>query len=308
MRKSFVLIAVIICINCTGAIALAESYNVTATVPAPLPTTVPLVTGPTTTTQASSGVYVSGTCEILVPTLLVVLIRDTQTIGSGNCLPNGTFRIFVGLVLGVNTIYPKFLTITGDSSGFGAPITLVYQMNADDTGQSGDKTAISNAKDADEGLGAGIDIILDYDFISYSDDKPLQIKYRIFGGKPPYTVTIAWGDSSQKKYTIASAGDQEVSHVYKNILPPSQLTIQATDSNGYKTYESRALVSFRKGVYIPPSQPEALEQKRDYSTLAAASLGVGAVVFLAAVATNSVAVSGGSSQSLARTKARRSKK
>jgi hypothetical protein len=224
-----------------------------------------VVTGPTNTQQEASGVFVSGTCEVIVPSLIVVLIRDAQTIGSGSCLPSGTFRIFVGLVLGANIIYPRFMTITGDVSSFGDPITLFY-----DTKNSGGNIPEATSKD-DETTGSttnesSLGILFDYDFVTYTDQQPLKVSYSVSGGKPPYDVVISWGDDSQKKYRVKAAGLYEITHTYKTILPPAQITIQVTDAQGRKAYQSRALVSFRQGVYTPPAQPSVVKQKDWFST------------------------------------------
>ena len=250
MRRLLFSIVVCLLFVCAPLRGLAEEYSVTATVPAPLSPTLPVVVGPTTLEQPTSGVYITGTCAVIVPTLIVLLIRDAQTIGSGNCSASGTFSIYVGLVLGINVIYPQFMTITGDKGSFGDPITLTY------------KKAVSTPTNATEqnqqtpGDYERFGLLFDYDFVTYTDLKSTDLEYSVSGGVPPYVITVSWGDESQNKYTIATAGKQKISHTYKKILPPSKITITATDSLGDKTYQSRALVSFRQGVYVPPAPPE----------------------------------------------------
>jgi hypothetical protein len=105
----------------------AASYDVTAKVSAPMPTQLPVIASPNTNSeQQLPSVFVTGVCEVVVPQVVVLLVRGGETIGSGNCLPDGTFSILVGLVLGQNIIYPQYITITDDKSTLGAPIIVVY--------------------------------------------------------------------------------------------------------------------------------------------------------------------------------------
>ncbi len=233
----------------------ADSYNVTAVVHAPLPADLPIVSGPTNTNQENSGVYVSGTCTVIVPTIIVVLVRDSQTIGSGNCSADGKFSIFVGLVLGTNTIYPKFLTVTGLSSGYGVPISITYELKKLPAKEQ------PKSNEADTPNGEALVVNFDYDFVSYDNHALTKLKYTVQGGKAPYDVVISWGDNSQKKYQAKASGEQNIEHKYKKILPPSQITIQVTDARGIKTIQSRALVSFRGGAYIPPAPPVQDDQR-----------------------------------------------
>ncbi len=295
MRKQLLGIFISVLVMIAPVRAFADTYSVTAKVPAPLPPTFPIVVGPTVTEQLSSGVYITGTCAVIVPSLVVLLVRNAQTIGSGNCLPSGTFSIFVGLVLGTNTIYPQFLTITGEKSGFGDPITLEYKQAAtEQVSTPQQQTPGITTSDGSSALG----LLFDYDIVTYNDLVTTDLEYSISGGLPPYTVTVSWGDEAQSVYRVPVAGRQSISHRYKKILPPSQITIKANDSLGGTVYQSRALVSFRQGVYVPPAQPESTEGKRSFSNLAVVLLSIGAVVFLATITTNAAFLGGGSSASL----------
>lgn len=230
--------------------SLAESLDVSTQVHAPLPPTgeVPVVQAPgDNSTLEVQNIFITGQCYIIDPSLIVVLLRDNQTIGTGPCLPDGTFRILVGLVKGVNIIIPKYVTITGQSSGYGSPITLTFD-------QSGSVTEEPQSAPP-EAQADGLEITLNYDFITYNDTSPTEITYRVKGGNKPYIVTINWGDGTQTTAKITNSEPQSSKHQYDSILPPAALTVTAVDSTGQKVVQSRGLVSFKKGLYIPAAEP-----------------------------------------------------
>lgn len=249
MLKRYIGVLLALVVLAAPASVGATSYDVTASVMAPLPPTTPVVTSPGNySTQQNDSVYISGTCTIVVPNLIVVLERDGQTVGTGNCSAEGTFRILVGLVLGANVFYPKFVTITGQFSGYGAPVTLNYE-NASQHSNT-DKTTDSE-KNASEALR----VTMPYDFITYNDTEVTSLIYTIFGGIAPYKVTISWGDDTQRVFSQSDSGENSVKHQYRSILPPSTVSIRVVDAKDNNAIVTRALVSFRQGTYIPPAQP-----------------------------------------------------
>lgn len=231
--------------------SLAESLDVSAQVHAPLPPTgeTPIVQAPgDNSTVEVQNVFITGQCYIIDPSLIVVLLRDNQTIGTGPCLPDGTFRILVGLVKGANVIIPKYVTITGQSSGFGLPITLTYFQavtSIEPTPQNSTTIPVAEA----------LKIALHYDFVTYNDTSPTEITYTVSGGNKPYLVTINWGDGTQTTAKVSNNDPQTSKHQYDSVLPPSALTITAVDSTGQKAVQSRGLVSFKKGLYVPAAAP-----------------------------------------------------
>jgi hypothetical protein len=233
----------------------AASYDVTAKVSAPMPTQLPVIASPNTNSeQQLPSVFVTGVCEVVIPQVVVLLVRGGETIGSGNCLPNGTFSILVGLVLGQNIIYPQYITITDDKSTLGAPIIVVYAPPVQPTSPKTNEEAPAQTE--------GLRLTFAYDFVTYSDLQKTKITYGIQGGTAPYEVVISWGDDTQTTRTITAAGEQVIEHAYKQLLPPeAKLTIRVTDAKQQSVVQTRALVSFRGGVYTPPAAPVLQEDK-----------------------------------------------
>lgn len=227
---------------------VAESLNVSASVNASLPPNeeVPIVVTPNNnSSQTLQNIFITGTCAVIEPPLIVVLLRDNQIIGTGPCLADGTFKILVGLVKGKNIIIPKFVTITGQSSGFGQQLILFYDQPV---------TTAAVPTVSQPCIGSFM-LAFDYDFITYNDTTLTDVTYKIVDGCGPYTVTINWGDGTQTTSKVTSNDPQTSRHQYVRVLPPSALTITVVDANGQKAVQSRALISFKKGVYVSSAQP-----------------------------------------------------
>jgi len=241
---------------------LADSYEVTAKVPAPLPVDLPIVTTPgNNSEQQSQTVTIIGTCPVIVPALIVVLERNAQTIGSGSCASNGVFRIIVGLVLGVNVIYPKFMTITGESGGFGSALTMTYAQT--ETAQNTPtQTAepLLTARPANNQATGTLKLIFDYDFVTYNTIQKTNLTAGISGGKKPFVLTIEWGDGSSKKYNLNDDKVPELSHQYKSVsAEPMKLRITLTDADNNKVQTERALVSFEKPNQVAPAAAQPIK-------------------------------------------------
>lgn len=234
--------------------ALADSYDVSAKVPAPLPADLPVITTPdNNSVQDKQQVPITGTCIIIDPQLIVVLERDGATIGSGVCRSDGTFSITIDLVLGRNIIRVKFMTITGESGGYGAPISLLYAPAS--VAVEKNQPVAKNEIPAKSSLGPLV-LTLDYDFVTYSTSQNTPIKITVSGGVPPYRIFIAWGDSSSTREDLSNPGSFIVNHLYRSVPDQAmKLLVKVQDTAGTITQGERALVSFEKLSGEPPSQP-----------------------------------------------------
>ncbi len=257
----------------------AASYDVTAKVPAPIPTALPVIASPeSNSVQQLPSVFITGVCEVIVPQVVVLLVRSGEVIGSGNCLPNGTFSVLIGLVLGENIIYPQYVTVTDDKSTLGTPIVVRYAPPLTAGPATGSTTP---PKQEDAPAATGLKLTFDYEFVTYSDLKTTKVIYSIEGGTPPYDVVISWGDDTQTKRSIKNAGEQSIEHAYKEILTPSsQIAIRVTDAKGQQAMQTRALVSFRGGVYTPPAAPVLVEDRNWLLVWLVGTVCFGAILFI----------------------------
>ncbi len=242
------------CILAAPMSAVAESFDVSAKVSAPLPPSgVPVITVPEATIVDEPTVEVTGTCYVIVPALLVILIRDNQTIGSGVCSPEGTFQITVPLVMGVNVINVKYMNITGDSGTWGAPLTLTYtpavapESDSPKPTSSGGGTGTTKQPEESHNTGKALYIGFDYDFVTYTTSSETALQVSIGGGTYPYKVFIGWGDGSSKSFTLDEPDTFLVKHRYqKGGQQWTQIVIRVVDAAGNETTAERALVTFEK--------------------------------------------------------------
>lgn len=101
----------------------AIDYNVTATVPADLPSGPAVITSHTHEQHVSeSPVTVSGTCP---PSTYVALYRNGAFSGVSMC--NGvTFQITTDVSIGANILYPKVFNLTNQEGPGGNSVTIFY--------------------------------------------------------------------------------------------------------------------------------------------------------------------------------------
>lgn len=241
MRRFLIVLATAVLLILPVGRALAETIDVSATVEAELPPDLPVITTPTNTTVDGPTVEITGTCIVIVPHLIVVLMREGQTIGSGFCSDQGTFQITVPLVLGMNIIQVKFMTITGQSGGYGTPITVTYAPPPE-----APITETETEAPADESTGP-LSIDFNYDFVTYTINEETSLQVRVSGGKPPYKVFIGWGDNSSTNLEVKDADTFIIRHLYRSInLDSKKVVIRVTDSAETVAEVERALVTFQK--------------------------------------------------------------
>lgn len=101
----------------------AESYDVTATVPASLPPTAAFITFPSDEQHVSTTIItVSGTCP---DTSYVTVSRDGILSGTSPCVSN-TFTMQLSLVPGANLLLAKVYNITNNEGPASPPVTVFY--------------------------------------------------------------------------------------------------------------------------------------------------------------------------------------
>lgn len=235
--------------------ASALDYEVSVAVMATLPPGSPVIEtpDPETTFTDSDQVIVSGSCTVVIPALVVILLRDGEPIGSGVCQGDGTFHIPITMVLGENIINVMYKTITGEDGPPGTTMVLYYRPKAvpgggsTSTGGSGGGTPGQPTADYEPLT------IKTVDFVPFALNEKLILSATVRGGKPPYTLKIDWGDGSVESFVVNAAGVQELSHSYKISKSTMAVVMEATDSAGNRTQIHLAAVykSGRQLVQAP---------------------------------------------------------
>src|SRR5688572_10659070 len=104
--------------------ANAETIEVTATVPAPLPTAPAIITSPKDQDRlTTSSIQVLGTCP--ADSAYVTLHRNGVFSGVGQC-ESGGFQIQTTLTIGANELWARVYNFTNNEGPVSAPITVYY--------------------------------------------------------------------------------------------------------------------------------------------------------------------------------------
>jgi hypothetical protein len=218
---------IIICILSVYVInthtALADSYDVTAVVPFDPPTIPATVVSPANNTILNTNsVVITGTCQVLNPTIIISVWNGSTFIGSTVCLVGGTYSLSVGLYNGSNVLVIKSSNINGLYGPDSSPFTVNFNPNlpvpdpapTQDSGAGGNNNVVSgpanNPQDSGELLLTSL-----APFGVTDSENTVSITIRVSGGNNPYTLTIKWGDGTTMTQDLDEEGDYTFNHVYE---------------------------------------------------------------------------------------------
>ncbi len=162
---------------------------------------------------SQSPISVSGLCPLET---LVKVFKNNVFAGSVQC-NNGSFSLSVDLFSGANELIVK-----------------VY----DDLDQAGPDSNIVTVTYNDAGLGSSrsrVTLTTSFAKRGTNPNEKLTWPITLSGGIAPYALSIDWGDGSNELLSRSSAGQFEISHIYKQ-AGTYNLIIKATDSNGASAF------------------------------------------------------------------------
>lgn len=189
--------------------AAADSYNVTAKVPAPPLTEGAIITSPADgTTFATSPITVSGSCP---DNSYVKLFRNSSFSGSSACVSN-IFSIDTALSVGANTLVAQDYNITDDAGPATPGITVTYQPPA-----PAPSTPVATPRVPQPSIpipNPSMNLSSNYFFRGFLVNTDFSWILKIDGGTAPYAVRITWGDQRTTNQTIATASTFTITHKY----------------------------------------------------------------------------------------------
>jgi hypothetical protein len=221
-RSLFLLIGIAAAFMVTmNHMAHAIDYEVTAIVPAPLPA------GPATITNLKNGdtvygptIHISGVCPIISPAIIVVAYDNgTTLLGSQTCTSGGTFDLAVSLgTVGTHSITTTIMNFTGQVGASSPPLSISYIFGVVSTitKTTTSKQTILSTTPASQPTEI-IDwplITANSPFVIYAPGKDITWSGSFTRGRPPYAVSISWGDSSNQTGKNVIPGAQTFSHLY----------------------------------------------------------------------------------------------
>lgn len=229
-----------------GNVARAADYTVTATVPATIPSGTPTITSPADGTQtADPSVTISGTCPAAAPPVIMTVHDEVGFLGSGQCSSGGKFNVPVTLSVGTHHITATVTTITNGTGQTSQPVAITYLLpiipTAPNSASSSGGT-ISHTPQPSPATPGPLRILSNTEFLIFGYNTDAIWHGSFAGGKPPYGVTMDWGDGSRESYIDRQAGEQSFSHHY-NSLKAYRVTIRLSDSTGQTTTSTIAAIS-----------------------------------------------------------------
>jgi hypothetical protein len=198
--------------------AHADTLEVSATVPAPLPTSPAYITWPTDQQHLQTQIItVVGTCP--ADSAYVRLDRNGIFSGVGQCVSGG-FQIQTSLSVGANELRARVFNFTDNEGPTSPPITVFYdpptpvQPPAPQPGVPTIPSVPVTPAPTQPGR-AGLLVTADFSYQIHFVGVAFEWPIRISGGTTPYTITIDWRDGETSTITSAEAGEVILKHTYR---------------------------------------------------------------------------------------------
>ncbi len=236
----------------------AESYEVTARVDAPLPTSPATITSPTDQQHVTtSPITVTGTCG---DGTYVTLFRNGILMGMGACT-SGNFSVQTDLLEGANQLQARVYNNTSNEGPLGPSLTIYYDLPSPVLIPSNTIASFSDFPqtittpapplETQPTTPALIVLSFPYSYRTYKVDELWQGDIAISGGNPPYSIIVDWGDGSLFHYQSASTTRFKISHEFKK--PGTyQPIVRVTDEQGNTASLQLLIPVVAREVQMPP--------------------------------------------------------
>lgn len=252
--------------------ARAESLYVTATVPAPLPTSPAIITSHFDQQHVTTPpVSISGTCG---DGAYVLLYNNSILAGVGSCL-TGNFTVDLVLIKGANQLQAKVYNITDNEGPASPPLTII--LDSASLSESTSADFFIPQKNNDPPIFPTTSLLslqFSYNYRVYHTNQPWYSEFRVQGGSPPYRVEINWSDGTNASQTLTSPGVFIISHAFSQ-AGAYQPTITVRDSLG-------TLASLQTLIIVEVNQKPSVPATASPSTPILISVGIVVTVTLVA--------------------------
>lgn len=263
--KKYIFIGICLLMGCftlifTSSSVLANSYDVTATVPAPLPTQPAIITSPSAQQHVTTrNVRILGRCSS--DTAYVSLYRANEFAGAAICNAE-TFDIPVTLSPDVNVLLAKALSITGGEGPIAPPIILYYDPPSPiETPPEAPFITLSPALAQPALKPAPLPLLITSDqaYTKHKTGEHSSWTLSIQGGTPPYTMRVEWGDGSSTTKSV-DAATIDFGHTYTK-SGHYQLFIEITDSTNTKAHLQLIAAITGDPIQVPLSNTDSPSQQ-----------------------------------------------
>lgn len=220
---------------------IADSYTVTATVPAPPLNQGAVITAPSDgTTVTVAAIQVSGTCP---SGSYIKLYTNSTFSGVTFCENNGTFSLPDDLYVGENNLLAQDYNVTDDPGPVTPSVMVDYVPQTPPVTNSGGgnvtitqsngatNLSVTPTPNASPTAIPALLLTSNYAYRTSLVSSNFTWMVDVEGGVPPYTVTIYWGDGSTSRLVFNSDPVFQISHHYKT-AGYYAIKIQAVDKIG----------------------------------------------------------------------------
>jgi len=239
-------------------IATADSLYVTATVPAPIPTSPAVIEQPAdNSTVTDPNLTVNGTCPVTQPVVSVAIYDNGHLLGSTPC-KGGYFNLSLSLYEGNNSLLARTYTVTDDNGPDSTVVQVIYappvgtgtgsSTGSQSGGHAGRSGTVPTGTSPPASEPGKLTVQGDKPFIPFGPNQAAQWSGVISGGSGSYTVIIDWGDGTTNTYHSVDTNTQFFSHSYSTFSPRT-VQVTAGDENGTTGSSNYSAVS----PYMPPA-------------------------------------------------------
>ncbi len=230
--------------------AVADSYTVTAIVPAASLTQGAVITSPSTNTIVTNAdLQVSGTC----PSGAYIKLYTNNTFsGVTFCENNGTFTLNDDLYLGQNNLIAEDFNVTNQQGPVTSTVTVDYVPPAS-TSSTGSSTTTGSSTinqsptiPADDTITPGLTSVApaatptstptllltsNYQYQTSPVSSNFVWEVDVQGGYPPYKVNVQWGDGTSSNLVFDTDPIFKITHHY-SVEGYYAVKVQAVDKTG----------------------------------------------------------------------------
>jgi hypothetical protein len=252
----FLLLAVVgIAMFSIQSTAHADFLGLKAKISGPLPTEAPTITNPHDGDHFDHAeIFVTGTCQPLDPSSIVVIYIDETTPGGSTiCKDDNTYTVAITLPAGTHSLLAKIYNTTDDAGPFGSPIYVTYVpktppvTGSTSGGSTGGKTGGSSGGGACVSDGP-LRIGSTPSYLYYGRSLAASWEFKVTGGCTPYTAVIDWGDGLADTLKVADNELQTARHGYADLRPAYFVQLRVTSADKQRATFSTVAIT----PYIPP--------------------------------------------------------
>ena len=243
--------------NVLTGTAVADTYNVNASVPYEAPTQAATVNIPANATVSHTVQQtLTGTCQVKNPPTIVSVWRGSTVLGSTECVA-GSFRLAVMLQIGQNTLIVRTANASGvygpDSSGFTLTVEKPAPVEPLPPGTNQPTTATGHEAATNQGGVSGLVVTTEAPYTVLPSTKTATINVVVRGGQRPYVLQLKWGDGSTESHSLNQEGTYEFTHTYL-ARKTYNVYVYVRDVLGAYTEYVYAVVSGQKAAASPSSE------------------------------------------------------